>query len=849
MYHSTFAIYNSETGTSTVYEDQLHLEGDIVTPPSYTPPAGWKTDYTDWVDTESPWGPPVSPQPAKDKRYIIAIDPIKYKASYYNGTRLFREFADLRYGDAVPVPEDVPARISHTFDGWDPQPQGTMDEDKRFDAKWLHTPGHTVTVDYPDQPSDFQVTYDGVQDGQIVYDMSIVPRTGFAITGLQFQCPFPASGMSGYWAYYVQVFNEGGYKIAEDSRTSFSHISTDHVFTWDFSGESWIGDIKRIRLAANWNSHDTPDGFHDITLWYESVTHTADWYVDGSLYQSDEYLIGQRISVPTVEVPTGKSISAWSPVPPEQMPDEDLTFNATTSWIDYKARFYIDGSLYRELTLHYGDALQAPPYTPPRGSTLTPWSPSVPATMPARNFNTHASLVWIDYTARFYIDGSLYSEQTLHYGDPLQAPSYEEPGRTLTPWSPEVPATMPENDFSTYASVVWLDYTLTYMVDGSVYRTETHHYGDALTPVPVPEKQYYIAAGWMPEVPATMPASDLTVEAFYDTLHSSDVFDAVGDLPKFREKLHNSTEEKYRVGNLLDVAVGTETVTLMGEDGILWTVYPVYVITPDGRETGTRYYVRALPLPQEGTFVGIGGEFYQLTEQDDGRWTPSGNPLPAEPDVYYEIDPDDVIVDDGEYVEKLVPNDPGYTVLEGRTLTPTGDRWTRTAIMQDGQPVFLHTYLFDSETVPSYTVSTAVSPSEASSIRRIHLTVDDSEVNVPSSAQLYAKLFWPEGEEPDWPGIFALYIASGLDPKDADEWRITGFLNAPAVMPAADAYVAVTHDVLITADYVTVTFMDGSAVWSLVTGRPGQALEAPLVEPYREGYTFAGWSDVPSVYP
>ena len=53
-------------------------------------------------------------------------------------------------------------------------------------------------------------------------------------------------------------------------------------------------------------------------------------------------------------------------------------------------------------------------------------------------------------------------------------------------------------------------YTLTYNVDGEVYKTYTVEYGAAIIPEPEPIKEGYTFSGWS-EIPGTMPAHNVTV--------------------------------------------------------------------------------------------------------------------------------------------------------------------------------------------------------------------------------------------------------------------------------------------------------------------------------------------------
>lgn len=57
-------------------------------------------------------------------------------------------------------------------------------------------------------------------------------------------------------------------------------------------------------------------------------------------------------------------------------------------------------------------------------------------------------------------------------------------------------------------------YTLTYIVDGEVYKTVSYDYGDTIIPEAEPTKEGYTFSGWS-ELPETMPAHDVTVTASF----------------------------------------------------------------------------------------------------------------------------------------------------------------------------------------------------------------------------------------------------------------------------------------------------------------------------------------------
>ena len=85
-------------------------------------------------------------------------------------------------------------------------------------------------------------------------------------------------------------------------------------------------------------------------------------------------------------------------------------------------------------------------------------------------------------------------------------------GYTFTGWDKEIPATMPAEDLTFTAKWTINKYNLTWVVDGQ-NTVAVVEYGAAITKPADPEKVGYTFAGWTPEVAATMPAEDVTYTA------------------------------------------------------------------------------------------------------------------------------------------------------------------------------------------------------------------------------------------------------------------------------------------------------------------------------------------------
>ena len=117
----------------------------------------------------------------------------------------------------------------------------------------------------------------------------------------------------------------------------------------------------------------------------------------------------------------------------------------------------------------------------------------------------------LEFTITYMVDGEVYATDTVEYGTNVTA--IDEPireGYTFSGWS-EIPTTMPAEDITITGSFTVNSYTVTYMLDGEVYEAFTVEYGKELTPIAEPEaREGYTFNGWS-EIPATMPAEDVTV--------------------------------------------------------------------------------------------------------------------------------------------------------------------------------------------------------------------------------------------------------------------------------------------------------------------------------------------------
>jgi hypothetical protein len=209
----------------------------------------------------------------------------------------------------------------------------------------------------------------------------------------------------------------------------------------------------------------------------------------------------------------GFTFIGWSPEVPERMPASDQTFTAQWQRNHYTVTWIVEG-VSTEVDYAYGDSIQKPEDPVKVGYTFLGWSPEVAETMPAENVRYTARFAINSYTMTFVLNnGEDDVVITQEYLTPFTKP--DDPtktGHTFKGWSPEVPDVIPASDMTFTAQWQVNVYKVTWVVEGQSTVVDVT-FGTTITKPTDPVKEGYTFTGWSPEVPATMPAQDMTFTA------------------------------------------------------------------------------------------------------------------------------------------------------------------------------------------------------------------------------------------------------------------------------------------------------------------------------------------------
>ena len=232
------------------------------------------------------------------------------------------------------------------------------------------------------------------------------------------------------------------------------------------------------------------------------------YVLDGETFHTEKVIFGTAIVAPEVPVKEGYTFNGWADVP-ETMPAYDVTITGTYTINQYTLIYVVDGIEYKTMTLDYNASIIAETVPTKEGYTFSGWS-EFPSTMPAKDVTITGTFSVNSYNLVYMVDGVEFNKTSIEFGSAITA--LEAPikeGYTFSGWS-EVPAAMPAKDVTVTGTYTINQYTLTYLVDGAEYKKVTLDYASAITAEAEPTKEGHTFSGWS-EIPATMPAMDVTV--------------------------------------------------------------------------------------------------------------------------------------------------------------------------------------------------------------------------------------------------------------------------------------------------------------------------------------------------
>ena len=266
-----------------------------------------------------------------------------------------------------------------------------------------------------------------------------------------------------------------------------------------------------------------------LTATFDAKEYNLIYMVDGVKYKKVPVKFGSTITPEAFPTKVGYTFSGWGEIP-ATMPTSDVTVNGTFAINKYTFTFDTDGgSEVAGITQDYNSAITAPAAPTKPGYTFAGWVPAIPETVPAENMSFKAQWTINQYTLTFDADnGTEATVITQDFGTKFDSPAAPtKTGYTFAGWDSEVPETIPAENKSFKALWTINQYTFSFDADGgSDVAAITQNYGTKIDSPTAPTKTGYTFAGWVPAIPETVPAENMSFKAQWTINQYTLTFDA-----------------------------------------------------------------------------------------------------------------------------------------------------------------------------------------------------------------------------------------------------------------------------------------------------------------------------------
>lgn len=446
--------------------------------------------------TFSEWSGLPKTMPNHDVTVIANFTINKYKLTYKVDDKEYKSY-EIYYGTTL-TPEAYPVKEGHTFSGWSNIPETMPAKDVIVTGAFIV---NYYTLTYMVEGKEYKKK-------TVAYGTSITPETGPQKEGYTFSgwSGLPKT-MPAHDVEVTATFSINSYTLTykvdgEVYKTSSVVYGTALTLEAEPTKEGYT--------FSGWSEIPTTMPAHDVTVQgsFTINKYKLTYIVDGMEYKSYEINYASTITLEAFPVKEGHTFSGWSEIP-QTMPAKDVTIIGSFTINSYTLTYKVDGEIYKTSTVVYGTELT--PVTEPtkKGYTFSGWS-EIPETMPAHDVEVSGSFVINKYKLTYEVNGEVYREYFVEYNSeiiPESAP--EEEGYAFSGWS-WIPKKMPAEDVIVKGTLIPIKYKLTYMVDGEVYKTYEVAFNSEIIPEPDPQKEGYTFSGWS-WIPKEMVAEDVIV--------------------------------------------------------------------------------------------------------------------------------------------------------------------------------------------------------------------------------------------------------------------------------------------------------------------------------------------------
>ena len=449
---------------------------------------------------------------------VAALEVMTYNAIFtVDGVQY--EVVPTKVGEQIVAPKD-PAKEGYIFKGWDKEVGKMGVEDITFTAQFEKASGiaYTVEVYTMDVNGNYGAaetkTLYGTTDAEVTADTTAAEGFTFDESAANVVSGKVAADGSLVLKVY---FARNQYKLTVDGVESMVYygaaldIATPAARKgYTFTG--WNVDVPAnmpasdLTLVSQWSENDA-----DYTAYNAAVAAAQAKKAETDYDKTYTAESRAALDAALAEKVPGKKYSEQSVVDAATKAINDAV--ASLEVMTYNATFYVDGVKYRVVPTKVGEQIIAPENPTKEGFVFTGWDKEVGA-MGTENisFNAQFSAGEVSYKVETYVmglDGQYGAAETKTVPATTDATVSVDPEARegFTVAGESVLTGKVKADSSLVLKVYYSRNQYKLTVDGA----ESMVYYGAELNIAEPTKDHYTFAGWNVEVPATMPASDLTL--------------------------------------------------------------------------------------------------------------------------------------------------------------------------------------------------------------------------------------------------------------------------------------------------------------------------------------------------
>ena len=449
---------------------------------------------------------------------VAALEVMTYNAIFtVDGVQY--EVVPTKVGEQIVAPKD-PAKEGYVFKGWDKEVGKMGVEDITFTAQFEKASGiaYTVEVYTMDVNGNYGAaetkTLYGTTDAEVTADTTAAEGFTFDESAANVVSGKVAADGSLVLKVY---FARNQYKLTVDGTESdvYYGAALDIATPAARKGYTFIGwnvDVPAtmpasdLTLVSQWSENDA-----DYTAYNAAVAAAQAKKAETDYDKTYTAESRAALDAALAEKVSGKKYSEQNVVDAATKAINDAI--AALDLMTYNATFYVDGTEYRVVPTKVGEQIIAPENPTKEGFVFTGWDKEVGA-MGTENvsFNAQFSAGEVSYKVETYVmglDGQYGAAETKTVPATTDAAVSVDPEARegFTVAADSVLSGTVAADGSLVLKVYYSRNQYKLTVDGA----ESMVYYGAELNIAEPTKDHYTFAGWNVEVPATMPASDLTL--------------------------------------------------------------------------------------------------------------------------------------------------------------------------------------------------------------------------------------------------------------------------------------------------------------------------------------------------